>query len=106
MSRSRGRWPATGGPGRRRRLRSRPPALGEEEVEAVAETLRSGWLGPGPKEQLLEQRVAETLGARNVVAVSSCTVAIELALLALDVGPGDEVITTPMTWPATANAIA
>ena len=93
-------------PQRRTRLEFQPPALGEEEVEAVAETLRSGWLGPGPKEQLLEQRVAETLGARNVVAVSSCTVAIELALLALDVGQGDEVITTPMTWPATANAIA
>ena len=91
---------------RRTRLEFQPPALGEEEVEAVAETLRSGWLGPGPKEKLLERRVAEALGARNVVAVSSCTVAIELALLALDVGPGDEVITTPVTWPATANAIA
>src|SRR6185436_54338 len=83
---------------RRTRLEFQPPALGE--------TLRSGWLGPGPKEKLLERRVAEALGARNVVAVSSCTVAIELALLALDVGPGDEVITTPVTWPATANAIA
>jgi len=91
---------------RRTRLEFQPPALGEEEVEAVAETLRSGWLVPGPKEKLLERRVAEALGARNVVAVSSCTVAIELALLALDVGPGDEVITTPVTWPATANAIA
>jgi dTDP-4-amino-4,6-dideoxygalactose transaminase len=91
---------------RRTRLEFQPPALGEEEVDAVAETLRSGWLGPGPKEKLLEERVGEALGARNVVAVSSCTVAIELALHALDVGPGDEVITTPMTWPATANAIA
>lgn len=91
---------------RRTRLEFQPPSIGEEEVAAVAETLRSGWLGPGPKEKLLEQRVADLLGARNVVAVSSCTVAIELALLALDVGVGDEVITTPLTWPATANAIA
>jgi len=91
---------------RRTRLEFQPPSIGEEEVAAVAETLRSGWLGPGPKEKLLERRVADVLGVRNVVAVSSCTVAIELALLALDVGVGDEVITTPLTWPATANAIA
>ena len=91
---------------RRTRLEFQPPCLGEEEVEAVAETVRSGWLGPGPKGALLEERAAEALGARHVVAVSSCTVAIELALLAFDVGPGDEVITTPLTWPATANAIA
>jgi dTDP-4-amino-4,6-dideoxygalactose transaminase len=87
------------------RLEFQPPALGEEEVDAVAETLRSGWLGAGPKSALLEERVGALLGVEHVVAVSSCTAAMHLALVALGVGPGDEVITTPMTWPATANVI-
>src|SRR6187455_1449064 len=82
-----------------------PPAIGEEEVEAVAETLRSGWLTTGPRAVLLEDRMAEYLEARHVIAVASGTAAMHLALLALDVGPGDEVITTPITWPATANVI-
>jgi dTDP-4-amino-4,6-dideoxygalactose transaminase len=87
------------------RLEFQPPALGEEEIAAVAETLRSGWLGAGPKGALLEERISALLGVEHVVAVSSCTAAMHLALLALDVGPGDEVITTPFTWPATANVI-
>ena len=82
-----------------------PPAIGEEEVEAVAETLRSGWLTSGPRAALLEERFAEYLEARHVIAVSSGTAAMHLALLALGVGPGDEVITSPITWPATANVI-
>ena len=82
-----------------------PPAIGEEEVEAVAETLRSGWLTTGPRAALLEERCAEYLEARHVLAVSSGTAAMHLALLALGVGPGDEVITSPITWPATANVI-
>ena len=90
---------------RETRLEFQPPALGEEEIEAVAETLRSGWLGAGPKGALLEVRIAALLGVEHVVAVSSCTAAMHLALLALGVGPGDEVITTPFTWPATANVI-
>src|SRR2546422_761503 len=82
-----------------------PPAIGEEEVEAVAETLRSGWLTSGPRAAELEDRFAAYLGARHVVALSSGTAALHLALLALGVGPGDEVITSPITWPATANVI-
>jgi len=82
-----------------------PPAIGEEEVEAVAETLRSGWLTSGPRAAELEERFATYLGARHVVALSSGTAALHLALLALGVGPGDEVITSPITWPATANVI-
>ena len=82
-----------------------PPAVGEEEIEAVAETLRSGWLTTGPKAAELEQRFAEFCGARHVLAVSSGTAALHLSLLALGVGRGDEVITTPITWPATANVI-
>lgn len=82
-----------------------PPAVGEEEVEAVAETIRSGWLTTGPKVADLEHRMAEYLEAEHVVALSSGTAALHLALVALEIGPGDEVITTPITWPATANVI-
>jgi dTDP-4-amino-4,6-dideoxygalactose transaminase len=82
-----------------------PPAIGEEEIAAVAETLRSGWLTTGPKAALLEERMAAYLEAKHVLAVASGTAAMHLALVALGVGPGDEVITTPITWPATANVI-
>ena len=82
-----------------------PPAIGEEEIEAVAETLRSGWLTTGPRAALLEERMAAYLEAEHVLAVASGTAAMHLALLALAVGPGDEVITSPITWPATANVI-
>jgi dTDP-4-amino-4,6-dideoxygalactose transaminase len=86
-------------------LSFQPPALGEEEVAAVAETLRSGWLTSGPRTAELERLFAEYVEARHVLAVSSGTAALHLSLLALGVGPGDEVITTPITWPATANVI-
>jgi dTDP-4-amino-4,6-dideoxygalactose transaminase len=82
-----------------------PPAIGEEEIAAVAETLRSGWLTTGPRSAELERRMAEYLEAEHVLALASGTAALHLALVALGVGPGDEVITTPITWPATANVI-
>src|SRR6185312_4662976 len=82
-----------------------PPAIGEAAVAAVAETLRSGWLTTGPRTALLEERLAEYLEAEHVLAVASGTAAMHLALVALGVGPGDEVITSPITWPATANVI-
>jgi dTDP-4-amino-4,6-dideoxygalactose transaminase len=82
-----------------------PPAIGDEEVAAVSETLRSGWLTTGPKTAELERRAAVLLEAEHVIAVASGTAAMHLALVALGVGPGDEVITTPITWPATANVI-
>ena len=82
-----------------------PPAIGEEEIAAVTETLRSGWLTTGPRAALLEERLAAYLGAKHVLAVTSGTAAMHLALLALGIGPGDEVITSPITWPATANVI-
>src|SRR3989441_4571866 len=82
-----------------------PPAIGDEEIAAVADTLRSGWLTTGPRAAELERRMSVFLEAEHVIAVSSGTAAMQLALLALDVGPGDEVITTPITWPATANVI-
>ncbi|HET7513591.1 MAG TPA: DegT/DnrJ/EryC1/StrS family aminotransferase, partial [Gaiella sp.] len=71
----------------------------------VAETLRSGWLTTGPRAALLEERCADYLEAEHALAVSSGTAAMHLALLALGVGPGDEVITSPITWPATANVV-
>lgn len=82
----------------------RPP-LGEEEVAAVAAVMRSGWVGSGPRVQEFEERFAEYVGTRYAVALSSGTAALHLALLALELRPGDEVITTPLTFVATANAI-
>jgi dTDP-4-amino-4,6-dideoxygalactose transaminase len=86
-------------------LSFQPPAIGDEEIEAVAETLRSGWLTTGPRAAELERRIAEMVSARHAVAVSSGTAALHLALVALGVGPDDEVITSPITWPATANVV-
>jgi dTDP-4-amino-4,6-dideoxygalactose transaminase len=82
-----------------------PPAIGDEEIAAVVETLRSGWLTTGPRAAELERRMAEYLEAEHVLALASGTAALHLALVALGVGPGDEVVTTPITWPATANVI-
>ncbi len=86
-------------------LSFQPPAVGEEEVEAVAQALRSGWLTSGPRAAELERRFAELTGARHGLAVSSGTAALQLAVVAGGIGPGDEVITSPITWPATANVI-
>jgi dTDP-4-amino-4,6-dideoxygalactose transaminase len=86
-------------------LSFQPPAITDEEVAAVAETLRSGWLTTGPRTAELEARMRDFLEARHVLAVSSGTAALHLSLVALGVGPGDEVITSSITWPATANVI-
>lgn len=79
--------------------------VGPEEQEEVRDTLEQGYLTSGPKVELFENRVREYLGASHTVAVSSCSAALHLALLALGIGPGDEVITTVFTYVATANAI-
>ena len=86
-------------------LSFQPPAVGEEEVAAAADAIRSGWLTSGPRAAELERRAAALLEAEYVLALSSGTAALHLALLAVGVGPGDEVITTSLTWPATANVI-
>jgi dTDP-4-amino-4,6-dideoxygalactose transaminase len=82
-----------------------PPAVGDDEVAAVADAIRSGWLTTGPRAAELERRMAEFLEAEHVLALASGTAALHLSLVALGVGPGDEVITTPITWPATANVV-
>jgi dTDP-4-amino-4,6-dideoxygalactose transaminase len=81
------------------------PCFDESEVRAVTEVVRSGWIGQGAVVQAFEKELASYLGADDTVAVSSCTAALHLALVACGVGPGDEVITTPFTFVATINAI-
>lgn len=81
------------------------PSIGEEEINEVAETLRSGWLTTGPRVARFERDFSEYVGSEHALAVNSATAALHLALVALNIGPGDEVITTPMTFCATAQAI-
>ena len=82
------------------------PSMGDEEIAAVEQVLRSGWITTGPKAQELEQQFAEYVGARHAVALSSATGGMHIALLALGIGPGDEVITPSQTWVSTANMIS
>ncbi|HEY7791063.1 MAG TPA: DegT/DnrJ/EryC1/StrS family aminotransferase [Vicinamibacterales bacterium] len=81
------------------------PSLGTDEIDEVVATLQSGWLTTGPRVARFEERFRSLVGARHAVAVSSCSAALHLSLLAAGIGPGDEVITTPLTFCATANAI-
>jgi len=81
------------------------PDIREEEIAEVVDTLRSGWLGTGPKTKRFEAAFADYVGARHAVAVNSATAALHLALLGLGIGPGHEVITTPMTFVSTINVI-
>ncbi len=79
--------------------------LSEADLDAVAQTLRSGWLTMGPRTQEFEARFAEHLGVKHALAVSSCTAALHLAYLGAGVGPGDEVIVPSFTFAATATAV-
>ena len=81
------------------------PLIEEAEIAEVVDSLRSGWLGTGPKVARFEELFRRYTGAEQAVAVSSCTAAVHLCLLGAGVGPGDEVVTTAMTFVATANAI-
>lgn len=82
------------------------PYIGVEEEQAVVDVLRSGWVTQGPRVAEFEARFSEYIGCDYSVAVSSCTTALHLALLAVGVGPGDEVICPSLSFIATANAIA
>ena len=81
------------------------PDLTEDEIAEVVDTLRSGWLTTGPKTRRFEAAFAAYTGAAHALAVNSATAALHLALVAAGVGPGDEVITTPLTFAACANVI-
>lgn len=81
------------------------PSIGEDEIAEVVETLRSGWLTTGPRAARFEREFGEYVGARHTVALNSATAGLHLALAGLGIGPGDEVITTPMTFCATVQAI-
>ena len=82
-----------------------PPLIGEEEINEVVATLRSGWITTGPKTKRFETNLAAYLGASGALALNSCTAALHTALVTLGVGPGDEVITTPLTFAASVNVI-
>lgn len=81
------------------------PQITDSEIAGVSSVVESGWLGTGPKVHQFEQDFATYTSADHAAAVNSCTAAIHLALLAAGIGPGDEVITTPMTFCASVNAI-
>ena len=81
------------------------PVLGEEEIASVAECIRSQWIGLGPRVERLEQEFARYKGAPYALAMSSGTAAIHLALAALGIGPGDDVIAPAMTFCSTIHAI-
>ena len=81
------------------------PTLDEATIAAVAEVLRSGWITSGPKLKAFEAALSQRYGGRPVRALNSATAALELALRLCGIGPGDEVITTPLSWVATANVI-
>jgi UDP-4-amino-4-deoxy-L-arabinose-oxoglutarate aminotransferase len=81
------------------------PTIGEEEIASVVDSLRSGWITSGPKVLAFEAAFRERLGVPQAVAVNSATAGLHVALAALSVGPGDEVITTSLTWPSTVNLI-
>lgn len=81
------------------------PDIGNEEIAEVVETLRSGWITSGPRTARFEREFCEYTGAAYALAVNSCTSGLHLALAALGIGPGDEVITTPLTFCATVNVI-
>lgn len=81
------------------------PSIDDAEIRAVGEVLRSGWITSGPKVREFEAALSKRYGGRPVRVLNSATAALELALRLCKIGPGDEVITTPLSWVGTANAI-
>ncbi len=81
------------------------PLIEDDDIAEVVDSLKSNWITKGPKTVEFEKRFAEYVGAEYAIAVNSCTAALHLSLLAAGIGPGDEVITTPMTFAASANVV-
>ncbi|MEK7064529.1 MAG: DegT/DnrJ/EryC1/StrS family aminotransferase [Patescibacteria group bacterium] len=81
------------------------PTIGQEEIDEVVKTLESGWIGTGPRTEKFEEAFREYTHAEYALAVNSATAGLHLALKALGIGPGDEVITTPLTFCSTVNVI-
>ena len=81
------------------------PSIGEDAIQDIAESIRSGWITTGPKTLAFEKDFARVVDAPYALAVNSATAGLHLALMALGIGAGDEVITTPMTFAATVNTI-
>jgi len=81
------------------------PTIGEEEIQSVVETLRSGWLTTGPKVKQFEAQFAERIGVRHAIAVNSATSALHLALESIGVSPGDEVLVPTMTFASTGEVV-
>src|SRR5471030_389686 len=81
------------------------PAIGEDEIAAVERVMRSGWITTGPQNQQLEADFCAAFGCKHAIAVCSATAGMHLVLMALGIGPGDEVITPSQTWVSTLNMI-
>ncbi len=81
------------------------PIIEQPEIDEVVDSLKSGWLGTGPKVQRFEEMFREYKGCGHAMAVNSCTAALHLSMIAVGIGPGDEVIVPAMTFAATANAV-
>lgn len=81
------------------------PRIEKEEIKEVLDTLKSGWLSTGPKVERFERMFRDYIGSRYALALNSCTAGLHLAMLVAGIKPGDEVITTPLTFAATANSI-
>ena len=98
--------PRAPAPARRRTfLTFAPPQIGQAEIDAVVDTLKSAWITTGPKTRAFEREFAAFVGAQGALALNSCTAGLHTALATLGIGPGDEVITTPMTFCASVNVI-
>ena len=94
-----------GSPSRESFLAFAAPIIEDAAIESVTETLKSGWIGTGPKVKSFEEEMAKFLGVKNALALNSCTAALHMSLMALGVGPGDEVIVPDMTFCATVNSV-
>ncbi len=81
------------------------PQILDDEINEVVDSMKNGWLGTGPKVAKFEKQFTQYVGAKHAMAVNSCTAGLHLSMIVAGLGPGDEVITTPMTFCATVNSI-